>query len=1072
MIKLLAEHRVAANLAMIMMLLAGMWAVKSVPSQLDPPVNFPTVRVNVDWRGASAEDMEQLVTLPIEQSLRNLTGLNEVYSSSTNGHTYIAATFDFDTDMTLALDHLKQRVASVRNLPAGIERPEIDRDEDEEPIAVLTVTGPGTLDELIPIVRDMENDLLNRGIERIWFSGLPAQEIALLISGKQLQELGLTLDDIASQIDRVNQNVPAGSIGRGQGTHQLRGLEQQRNVMGFEQLAIESSDQVVRFDSFGKVERRPRDGQPIVERNGHPAIQMVLFRATKNDAYMAEVVLQEWLDDVRPGLPPGVEVIVLANIWDLLGSQLELILTNGISGLFLVVGILFLFLSGRVGWWVMIGIPVSFLLGLALFHGWFGHGISIVALIGFVMAVGIVVDDAIVVGEDVVTHFEQGMTPADAAVAGAKRMWVPVVTSSLTTMAAFVPLLLMGGPMGDVILVLPTVMLCIIAASLIECFCVLPGHLRHALSKMPKQEADSFRNRFNKRFLAFRDEKFMPLAKRALNYPGTTVASACGAMIVAISLLASQHVSVNMSTGFSTETLVVNVEYSGQATAVQKNAFLDHLESTLQSVNDEHKQKNITGWVTVRNQAEFNSEQKTGIQFASLEAEYAFEEQRNLDPDDFTKQWKDKIEIPVFVEQFILDVSGGTGNGRPDITFVLSGENLEALKSAAEELSDVLATHPGVSNISDDLPYGKEQLIFTLTPTGRSLGLTSASLGSQLRAAYSGRRVQIFNENEVEIEVVVVLPDEERDNIAYLQQLPIQTPGGELVALSNIATLYNRRGIDTIRHIDSNMSISISASVDSDLNNAISITESIESKSLKPILNKYNVKFGLGGRSIQDRMLMETMSLGGMLTLVFIYLILAWVFASYLWPVAIMTAIPFGLSGAIFGHWFMATEIGPMSMLAFFSLTGIVVNDSIVLISFLKRELETGKQLYESLISAIRARFRAVLLTSVTTVAGLTPLLFEGSSLTMFTKPIAITICFGLSFATLLVLLVIPALILMLENSKGRLKEFFELKPGQRGILDLFTGQTVTSPQTDTANRAADGPRSGSPSGNRNGNLS
>jgi len=249
------------------------------------------------------------------------------------------------------------------------------------------------------------------------------------------------------------------------------------------------------------------------------------------------------------------------------------------------------------------------------------------------------------------------------------------------------------------------------------------------------------------------------------------------------------------------------------------------------------------------------------------------------------------------------------------------------------------------------------------------------------------------------------------------------------------------------------MSISISATVDSDLNNAISITESIESKSLDPILDKYNVKFGLGGRAIQDRMLMETMSLGGILTLVFIYLILAWVFASYLWPLAIMMAIPFGLSGAIFGHWFMGTEIGPMSMLAFFSLTGIVVNDSIVLISFLKRELATGMEMYDALISSIRARFRAVLLTSVTTVAGLTPLLFEGSSLTMFTKPIAITICFGLSFATLLVLLVIPALLLMLENSKERIAEFFRLKPGQQGIRDILVGQSTTNPAVESANR-------------------
>jgi len=1055
MIKVLAEHRVAANLIMIIMLLLGAWAIRGIPSQLDPPMAIPQIWVNISWRGASAEDVEKLITLPVEQQLKNLAGLKRVNSRTGNGYASIAVQFDFDVDMTQALDQVKQRVANIRNFPAGIEPVEISRQQDLEDVAVLTVTGPGTVEELIPMVRDMEQELLERGIERIEFDGLPEQEIALLVGAKALHELGVSLDDIAAQVARVSQDVPAGTIGRGQGVHQLRSLEQQRSSQGFEQLQIELDEQLLRFDSFGSVERRSREGEPVITRGGQAAITLSLYRATSSDAYRAETIMQQWLTELRPRLPPGVEVAVVVDVWDLLGTQLQLIVGNGLSGLLLVVAILFLFLSGRVGWWVTVGIPVSFLLGLALFYGLFGHGISIIALLGFIMAIGIVVDDAIVVGEDVVTHFEAGMSPAQAAVAGASRMWVPVLTSSLTTMAAFIPLLLIGGVMGDMILVLPTALLCIIVASLVECFAVLPGHLRHALSRGDAVVQGSFRQRFDSGFIRIRDQYFMPLVDRALAFPGVTVAAAMGTLMVSVALVGAGHVPLNMQMGFSFESIEANVEFSSAASERQRNQFLMHLEHTLQQVDSNSDGGNLSGWLVKRNVARLSQERKQGLQYASVSGQYVFAEQRTLTPAAFVVSWRGAIKVPSYVEQFVVEVAGGAGNGRPDITFVLSGDSLPALKDAAEELGEVLVTHPGVSNVVDDLPYGKEQFIFSLTPQGRSLGVTAESLGSQLRAAYSGRRVQIFNDKQVELEVVVILPDAEREDMASLQRLPIQTPAGTLVALSNIATLYNRRGIDTIRHTDSRMSISISATVDSDANNAIAITEAITSQNLQPILDRYQVQFGLGGRSEQDQLMLQTLSLGSGLTLIFIYIILVWVFASYLWPLAIMMAIPFGLSGAVLGHLLMGMDIGPMSMLAFFSLTGIVVNDSIVLISFLKRDLEDDVDLVTALRRAIRARFRAVLLTSITTVAGLTPLLFGGSTLTIYTQPIAVTICFGLTLATLLVLLVIPALILLLERLNARVQLYWQRTIGTTGTAKLGVSAN-TNTHVNLNNRSVD----------------
>jgi len=1020
LIKKFAEHRVAANLAMVMMILAGIWAVRSMPTMLDPPAELPNVAVEIQWVGAAAEDIEALVTTPIEQQLRTVNDLHELTSRTINGFTYIQATFSHGSDMTVALDTVKQRVANIRNLPPGIEPPIIRRYLDTEPISVLVVSGAGSLAELIPLVRSFEKELMRRGIAGVRYDGLPTEEIAVLVSGTQLQQLDLTLDDVAREVGRVSRNVPAGAVGRAQGARQLRSLEQRRDPLAFEQVQVESGGELIALKDFAEVVRRPQRGQPQVTSQGRPAIEMMLWRDTATDAHQADVVVQNWLAEVTPTLPAGVEIKEIMNIWKMLGAQLQMIMKNGLGGMLLVIGVLFLFLNARAGFWVTVGIPTSFLLGLALFYVLFGYGISIIALIGFIMALGIVVDDAIVVGEDIVTHYENGATPTQAATAGAQRMWIPVMTSSLTTMAAFIPLLIIGGMMGDMILALPTVLLCVIVASLVECFWVLPGHLRNSLQRFDPNSKPAWRTRFEGAFERFRDTRFLPVVSKALAHPGTTLVAAVAGMLVAFSLVASQHIGFNLATGMDFESVEANVEYAGSATAQQKLDFIAHLEDSLSQSRAQLGEQNVMGWTARYNLAEFNSDRMQGEQYASLAVQYAYEEDRTYPVKDFANHWRTQIQRPAYVEQLTIGVGGGTNGGRPDVTLILRGTTLDALKQGAEELSALLASYPGVSNVTDNLPYGKEQIIFEMTPRGRAVGLTADSIGGQLRAAYAGTRVQIFNEQDNELEVRVMLPDAERDSLGSLQQFPIRTPEGSFLPLGNIAVLYNRRGIDVIRHSDTQLAVTVSADVDEDVNNAMSIVSDIENNQLAPILDRYALTFGLGGQTEQDQIIMATMALGAVLTLGLIYLILTWVFSSYLWPLAIMIAIPFGFTGAILGHWITGWDIGSMSLLAFFSLTGIVVNDSIVLISFLRRHVDEGMPVQQALLQAVQARFRAVILTSLTTVAGLLPLMFETSSMAMFFAPIAVTICFGLSLATLLVLIVVPALILLLEQLKQR----------------------------------------------------
>jgi multidrug efflux pump subunit AcrB len=1041
-IELFTRHKVAANLVMIMMILSGLWASSRINTQLDPSVEPPIILVNASWPGASAEDVEQLVTAPIEQQLRTLVGLQQMNSVSTQGSARIQLAFDFDADLSKALDTVSDRIAQVRNLPADIEPIVARRGTSYEEIASLILSGGESVAELVPLARRFERELYAAGVDLIQFTGLPQEEIAIQVGSAQLLAMNTTLDTLAHEVRQRSLDAPAGVVGRMQGEMQLRALDQRRDTHQFEQLVVNlpQTGEMIRLGDAAIIEKRARAGQPQLSRDGKPAIEINLFRVTDSDALMAARILQDWLEQTRADLPQGVSIAVYQEVWQLLKQQLSVIASNAWSGLVLVVLTLFVFLNVRTAWWVMIGIPVSFLFATMLYYYVFDGSINILALITFIMALGIVVDDAIVVGEDAVSLHEQGMSPEDAASGAARRMFMPVLTSSLTTLAAFVPLLIAGGEMGAVIQTMPMVLFCVIVASLIECFLVLPGHLKHGFRKMDRQSKPAFRQAFDRIFFGFRDKVYRPVLEMALARPVATLLTALGCVALSFSLVISGRTGLNFVTGMSPQMLEANVSFTLDASIQQREQFMRHLETTLQQTNMAHGDSNINGHYVRYNAARLHQEHKTGQQFGSLRVEYAWEDVYQLAPQAFVNEWQRRVVKPPYVEQLVLEATGGANGGQPDISLVLRGENIAVLKQASEELQLALAEYDGVSNIFDNLPYGKDQLIFSLTAEGHALGVSTASLAQQLRAAYFGSRVQIFNQNNAELEVLLTLPDHERDHLASLHQFPVLTPQGQIMPLRQVAELSTRRGIDVINHNNGYMSVTVSASVDSHVNNAERVLSSVRAGALRDINQRYGLSSGLGGMSLQNQQLLETLQLSAILTLVFIYLILAWSFSSYLWPLAVLVAIPLGLTGAIAGHWVMGVDLGIMSLLAFFALTGVVVNDSIVLVSFLRRELAQGKPLLDAVRSAALSRFRAVMLTSLTTIAGLSPLMFETFSLAIYMVPIAITLCFGLAFATLLVLLVVPALIVLIERIKSRIGSLVSVvtnpdgMPGREGV--------------------------------------
>ena len=1018
-----ARHRVACNLLMAMMLLAGVWALEKLNVQFFPDFELDFITVRVAWSGATAEDVESAITDVIEEELRTVDGLRKITSSSSEGLASIALEYEEGTDMSVALDEVQERVALIRNLPAGAEEPEVSRVVRYEPVARLVVHGPGELRELRGVARRIENELLDRGIAKVDTTGLPEEEVAVQVPSAALHELELSLEDIAERVAALSRDIPAGTVGRNDVARQLRALEQRRRELEFERLPVVSDDsgRLIRLADIATVERRARANQARVLFRGEPAVELLVSRTETGDSLESARILQRWLEEDRPSLPPGIEVVVFDQSWELIRDRIALLLKNGVGGLLLVVLILYLFLNGRVAFWVAAGIPTSFMAALGVLY-LVGGSINMISLFAMIMTLGIIVDDAIVVGEDALAHFQQGEDALPAAEGGARRMLAPVVSSSLTTIAAFLPLMLVGGIIGNILFDIPLVVVCVILASLVESFLVLPGHLRHAFGGLDRSRIPALRRRLDDGFARFRERVFRPLVTACVHNAGATVCGALAAFMLAIGLVAGGRVEFTFFP--SPEATVMNADASFVAGTPPERveAFMRHVEDALEEA-EASVGEDVYEVATVmlgRVRSPDGRSTRNGDQFGSMTVQLREPDQRSVRNPAILAAWRERVVLPPGLESFSITERRAGPPGR-DVDIRLSGDDADTLKAAAVELAQAMTGIAGVSAVTDDMPYGPQQLIYELTPQGRALGLTVDTVGGQLRAAYDGRIAQIFQDGDDEVEVRVMLPDRERHRIASLDALNVTLADGSSVPLRTVLDLDSRRGFEVLRHTDGRLSLRVSGDVDPALNNANTVIAALEADVLPRLVRRHGVEYGFEGRRADQEETLADMRLGGIYALAMIYLVLAWVFASYGWPLVVMTAIPFGLIGAFTGHFLLGIDLTILSLFGLFGLSGIVVNDSIILVVFYKQLRERGVPVAQAIVDAACLRLRAVLLTSLTTIAGLLPLLFETSLQAQFLIPMAVSIAFGLAFATVLVLMVIPALLHLHERASQRL---------------------------------------------------
>jgi multidrug efflux pump subunit AcrB len=1012
-----ARHRVAANLLMIIMLLSGALALTKLNVQFFPNFELDQITVSTLWSGANSEDVESGLTNPLEQRLRSIDRLKQMTSTSATGTSGISLELEEDADISFALDEVKKQVDNFTNLPEDAENPQVAQLVHYESVARILVSGPDQIEELRMLARQFERELIEAGIDKVDIFGLPKQQLQIEIGAEQMQRLGIGLDELARRIAQESRDLPAGLIGEEDGAREIRSNNQRRNPQDFASLAIVSeADKRIHLGDIAIVRQRHLPESPTISLDGDKAVVLVLSRNETGDSLEAAEILDNWLQKTRLQMPPNIKIQVFNERWQLIKERIMLLLKNGAGGLVLVLFILYLFLSTRVAFWVAVGIPVSFMATLAVLY-LVGGSINMISLFALIMALGIIVDDAIVVGEDAQAHSDMGEDPLMASEGGARRMLAPVLASSLTTIAAFLPLMMIGGRMGAIMMAIPVVIVCVIIASLIESFLILPGHLRHAFVHGRGIKQSPLKQKLNRAFENLRERWFRRLVRNAIEFRWTTIACAIGFLMFAAGLFFSGKTGWQFFPSPESTTVYANVRFVSGTSREIVNRFVDQVETELRNTIDDIDETVVSTYYRVHASSVGRGRQVQGERIGGIYVELLGSDQRATDNASFIRNWRSRIDIPPGIESFQI-TSRRVGPSRRDLSLRLTGAAAHRLKAAALDLAQTLETIPGVSAIDDDLPYGREQLIYELSPAGEAMGLSITDIGRQLRAAYDGIVLQRFQQGADEVEVRLQLPDSEQRRLDSLLHLPIKLPNGEFVALETVANWRSAQGFETLRHFNGSLSVDVSADVDPSQNNTAEVVADLQQFTLPALASKYGIRYSIEGREASQRETFDDMKIGAAIALSLMYLVLAWVFSSYGWPLLVMLTIPLGLTGAILGHWIMGMNLTILSMFGFFGLSGIVVNDSIILVMFYRHIREQGMSVYAALEEAACQRLRAVLLTSLTTIAGLTPLLFETSRQAQFLIPMAVSIAFGLAFATLLILLVIPAMLSIYEDAR------------------------------------------------------
>ena len=1013
----MAHNHVAANLIMIFCIVGGLLSFKWITQEVMPDIERNIVLVSVSYPGASPEEVEQGLILAIEESVRGLDGVDEVSATAGEGSGRVEVKLLEGQDLLKLADDIESEIGRISTFPEDADDPEVSVLSHRRNVVDLVLygrTSEATLHELGEMARDQL--LTDPDITQVELEGVRPLEISIEISQENLRRYNLTLDEIAARLRDAAVDLPGGGIKTSTGEILMRVKERRDYGRQFARIPIimaPDGTQVL-LEEIATIDDSYEETDSYATFNNEPTVFLDVFRIGSQTPIQVANAVRKQVDALNEDFPEGVRIEIRRDRSEMYRQRAGLLLQNGAIGIVLILLILGVFLELRLAFWVMMGIPISFL-GSLLFFPVLNISINMMTLFAFIIAVGIVVDDAVIVGENIYHYYQEGETLLDAAVKGAREIVTPVTFSILTNIAAFMPLFFVPGPTGKMFRMIPLVVCTAFIISLVESIFVLPAHLAHHTPPHRGSVRTWIHRRqqgFSRWFTNWVRDRFSPFLDWALSRRYFVVALALALLAFFFFYARSGRMGFSQFPRVESDFSRATVELPFGSPIEKTEAVLERLYSGAEKVLEESGHPELVTGIYTR-------VGRGGTHNGFMLVYLADPEIRNeiMSTGEFTSRWRETVGSVSGVQTINFASNfGGPGFGSA-ITVELSHRNIPILERASAELAEELSNYSILKDIDDGFRPGKEQLDFTLKPEGEALGLTAQNVARQIRNSFYGSRVLRQQRGRNELTVTVRMPDEERVSEYNIQEMMIRTPSGIFVPLRDVVEITRGRAFTTIKRRDGRRVVQVTA----DMNNrsrAGEIENALRQDELPALLSRYpGLQYSFEGRAAEQRQSMGSLRIGFVLAMIIIFTMLAIPFKSYTQPFIVMTSIPFGIIGAVIGHMIMGYSLSVVSMFGIVALSGVVVNDSLILIDFANRRVrERGMSIHDAVLNAASQRFRPILLTTVTTFGGLAPMMFERAVQARFMVPMAISLGYGILFATVITLVLVPCLYMVIED--------------------------------------------------------
>jgi multidrug efflux pump subunit AcrB len=1018
-IRYLASHPTAANLLMALLMVSGLIALPTLQRETFPDFSTDAVAIDVVYPGASAEEVEEAICQRIEEAVESLTDLDEVRCDARES--LASATIEMRPGGELGrfLADVKTEVDGIDDFPDLAEDPIIRQLNRTDIVVSIAITGPMAEPDL-KVYAEAVKDRLTRlpGVSQVKLLGFSTRQIRIEPDLVKLRQYGLSVTAIAEAIERQSLDLPSGTVETGERDVLIRFADERRSPRAFEDLVILGGETgaELRLGQIARITDRFELDEERTLLNGRRAALLQVEKTKAQDTLSVMSAVEDFLAGERRRASPGVAFALTRDIASIVRDRLNMLIRNGSQGLVLVFLVLWLFFSFRFSFWVAMGLPASFL-GTLFVMTVIGYSINMLTMVALLIAIGLMMDDAIVIAENIARHLRQGRTPLEAAVVGTREVAPGVLSSFATSICVFAPLGFLAGDMGKVLKVVPVVLIVTLSVSLIEAFLILPHHMAHALSA---QRERPFRRRFEAAFERLRERGLGRLVDLAVAWRYLTLGLVIMAFLISLAMVAGGVLKFRAFPELDGDVVEARLLLPQGTPLAHTAAAVEQITAALGRVDAAFAPRQPEGRPLVRNiLVRFNTNLdafEAGAHVATVTADLLSAEVRDARLDDVLNLWRRETgEIQDAVSINFKEPQIGPA-GLP-IEIRLQGDSLDELKAASEALISWLGRYRGVVDLSDDLRPGKPELRVRLREGAMTLGLDAAAVAGQLRSAYHGRTAAELQVGAESFDVDVQLAAGDQNSLADLDYFAVTLPGGAQVPLSAVAEIETGRGFARVARIDGRRTVTIRGDLDARLANLNEILADTRARFLPELARiAPGVEVSLEGEAAEQEATWASLRRGLLLGLMGVFLLLSFQFRSYVEPLIVMLAIPLASIGVIWGHLVMGVEISMPSILGFASLAGIVVNDSILLVNFVKLRAGEGAGAVAAARQASRDRFRPVLLTSLTTIAGLLPLLFERSLQAQVLIPLVTSLAFGLLASTVLVLLVVPVCYAILHD--------------------------------------------------------